>query len=277
MIVLTCISDTEHNGYLWGLKKSCIHHNLELKTIIHQGAWSSHRIKDEIIQKFLTELNPQEVVLFTDGYDAILTSSEGEINEKYSAFDSPIIFSSERNCYPYANFSFLYKKCDSPFKYLNSGGYIGRAGDILELYDSLKEIDYRQPLAPDRQNQWSNQYHWMKVYLFTNNSIKLDTECSIFQTIASDLSFRPNFDENGETNSETVKSELIERERRRSLSDFEFSTNRFFNRVTQSTPCHIHFTSIYLKDFMFSSKMRSVVPWMDEYDLDQNIQSLVKA
>lgn len=68
----------------------------------------------------------------------------------------PIVFSSEINCYPYVNFSYMYKEGNSAFKYLHSSGYSGRAGDLLKLYESPNDVDYHQPLVPDRQNHWSN-------------------------------------------------------------------------------------------------------------------------
>jgi hypothetical protein len=245
-------------AYTLGLKKSCFLYNLNLETIFHEGSWNSHRLKDQYIEKFLSKIHPQEIIFFTDGYDTVFVTNEKEILGKYYALDSPVVFSTEVNCYPYSTFAYLYQG-NRKFKYLNSGGYIGKAGDILQLYKSLKNLDLRQRISADGQYHWSNQYHWTKLYLYFDTCIKLDTDCSIFQTFANDLNFKPNSAVNDEE-----RKRLIEEEISRILSDFELGNYRVFNKVTKSEPCHLHFNSIYLKNFMFSSSMESVLPWMKE-------------
>ncbi|TDB57957.1 glycosyltransferase domain-containing protein [Arundinibacter roseus] len=267
MIVLSCITNAQNKGYQQGLKASCAFFNLEIETIVINGPWRSHRLKDQSIQRFLMRLNPEEIVLFTDGYDVVFVANEKEILEKYQKMNSPVVFSTEANCYPYSTFSYLYQDVSSKFRYLNSGGYIGTAGGILKLHAALKDIDVRQSLAADNTFQWSNQYHWTKLYLYIKNEIKLDTDCTIFQTFANDLSFIP--DAANAHSDNQVRKQQIETEVERIMEDFDFSGNRLINKVTESNPCHLHFNSIYLKDFIFSSKMKDLLPWMNGISVDE--------
>jgi hypothetical protein len=256
MFIITSITDSLNQGYIDGLKASCNYHNLMLETITFESPWKSHRLKDSLVKQFLLKLNPNEIVLFSDGYDAIFIADEKEILAKYHTLNSEIIFSSEINCYPYVTFSYLYNE-KIKFKYLNSGGYIGRVKDILYALNELEKIDDKCPLGVDKIFSWSNQFHWMKLQLYSKLPIKLDSECSIFQTFVNDLSFKPNPDLN-----QFEKDKQINNEVNRVWSDFEIVENRLKNIITDNNPCHLHFNGYYMKSSMISERTKLITPWI---------------
>ncbi len=256
MIIITSITDVSNPSYIDGLKASCNYHNLMLETITFESAWNSHRLKDLLFKKFLQKLNPTEIVLFSDGYDAIFVTDEKEILAKYYALNSEIVFSSETNCYPYTTFSYLYNENATKYRYLNSGGYIGRVKDIINALNELEKIDKKYPLNVDNLFLWSNQFHWMKLQLYSELPIKLDSECSIFQTFVNDLSFKPNPDL-----IQTEKDKQITNEVNRVWSDFEIVGKRLRNIITNSKPCHLHFNGQYMKSSMISPRTQSIRPW----------------
>src|SRR5689334_5162679 len=101
MIVLTVISDPNHGGF-YKLKASCALQNLNLKAIVcnqKEYEMKNHRSKDELIKNYLSELNEEEIVLFTDGYDTLLMASEQEILEKFNHANTALLFSAEADCW----------------------------------------------------------------------------------------------------------------------------------------------------------------------------------
>ncbi|SDG56288.1 hypothetical protein SAMN04487996_1205 [Dyadobacter soli] len=257
MIVITCVTNKDHAGYAKGLAESCRYFGYQLECLEHDGTWPGHRQKDLSLCKFLQAVPSNEIVLFTDGYDTVFVTSEAEIIEKFSSRDVPVLFSAEINCFPYSAFSYLHKPCPSKFRYLNSGGFIGRAGDILDLYQRFDAIEDSHRYLVDNNLRWSNQYRWMKMFLFTEGLIGLDTNCEIFQVFGTDLSV---YDKIRKAPSEQEKSMLRQNEICRILDDFVIG-DRIFNKQTGSHPCHLHFASHLLKNHMFSQELAPCLPW----------------
>lgn len=111
------------------------------------------------------------LILFCDSYDVILIGSPFEIINKYKLFKNKIVFSAEKYCWPNSNLKKLYPLVDSNFKYLNSGGYIGWANDILKIISNFNGL----PNDDDQE-------FFTKEFL-NNDNIILDYNCEIFQTL----------------------------------------------------------------------------------------------
>src|SRR5579872_2061479 len=123
MKVVTCISDAENYGFIHLLKGSCEYFGLPLVTLEHRGNWGSHRKKDAYLLEYLKDLPKHEIVLFSDGYDAMFMCSESEIMAKYRAMDRALIFTAEKNCWPYAELASEYPPSPTQFRYINCGGF----------------------------------------------------------------------------------------------------------------------------------------------------------
>jgi hypothetical protein len=257
MIIVTCITDKHHRGFTDGLLKSVDFFGLNLECICHQGKWEGHRLKDFYINRFLQTVPRSEIILFTDGYDAAFVSGESEILQKFHKINVPVLFSAEVNCYPYPTFSYLHKETVSKFRYLNSGGFMGRAGDLIDLFRRIDHIDTAHKFHVDAMFDWSNQYRWMKAFLFTEELIGLDHSCEIFQTFASDLSI---YNEIRLTPNEDDKVLLKENNIKSVLADFIIN-DRLINKNTNSTPSHLHFNGLFFKNHMFSEVLRPALPW----------------
>ena len=125
-----------------------------------------------------TEKLKNTLLLFSDSYDVINLSSESEIIQKYNRISKmSILFSAEKICWPDKTLKKYYPIASSDYKYLNSGGFIGNAYDILDLlHMKINDND-------------DDQLYFTKIFLFdnkdTNNvpKIKLDYNCEIFQTL----------------------------------------------------------------------------------------------
>ena len=87
-------------------------------------------------------------------------------------FKKPIVFSGEKCCHPDASLSKHFDHIKSPFKYLNSGTYIGYSKNILEMLKSLT-------IKPNEDDQL-----FATKYIIKNPLLcAIDKKCQIFLTL----------------------------------------------------------------------------------------------
>src|ERR1700751_4193390 len=155
-----------------------------------------------------------EYVLVTDASDTFLVAKGDEILEKFARRSCRIMVSAEKNCYPVTLDEMHNPKYIStmPWKYLNSGGYIGKREDVIDLLQVLLEIksDRRMFRSRDRDN---DQYLLSIAYLLSLYPISLDRFCDVFQTLWPGIGKEFGWDQNG----------------------------RLVNTITSSRPCVLHF------------------------------------
>lgn len=228
MKIITVISDEENVGYFL-LKLSCATHDLELVTLVAtQKSFTGNRLKDSLLKAYLVELNYDELIIFTDGYDAMFMAGEDEIVTKFKHFNKNIVFSTETNCWPDKNLAMQYPEQNiSPYKYLNSGGYIGKAGAIIEFLNN-------RSFTSDKFEK-SNQYLWAEIFLKNQKMIGLDTGCEIFCTFSPEAgaAYLPKNDND--------YYEYYNFMRQWFQRNFLIEQARIFNKTTQTWPCHAHF------------------------------------
>jgi hypothetical protein len=249
MKVLTVIND-EKNHYFNLLRLSCALNGLQLVALVSSdNMFYSRRIKDDLLKDYLLDEPNDEIILFTDGIDAVFTASEAEILSKFYQFNSDLVFSAELGCWPDKSLAEFYKSDDSsPFKYLNSGGFIGKIGLIKELIEDnsfdLGNFDN------------SNQYLWTKRYFKNINKIVIDRQCEIFCAFFKDLN-----EENSDLQN-TSKSEEFKNYKLWFDQNFLIEKNRIFNKITKTWPCHAHFNgpSKILMDDSIIDMLYSTIP-----------------
>ncbi|XP_063410328.1 multifunctional procollagen lysine hydroxylase and glycosyltransferase LH3-like isoform X1 [Mytilus trossulus] len=117
------------------------------------------------------------IIMFTDSYDVVFTAGPDEILEKFKKFDSNVIFSAEGFCWPDANLKEQYPEVKPhECRFLNSGGFIGYAKDIVEMvnYKTINDMD-------------DDQLYYTKMFLDKTTRdkwrMKLDTKSEIFQNL----------------------------------------------------------------------------------------------
>jgi len=270
MKVVTCISDAEDYGFMHLLKDSCEHFDLPLVVLEHREKWTSHRNKDAHLVRYLEDLPKHEVVLFTDGYDAIFMCSESEIMAKHHAADRALILSAEKNCWPYAE----HPPAPTRFRHLNCGGFVGEAGLIAERLTPHREV----PASPnsvevDYEYRWSDQYYWMRVYLLHRDLIALDHQAEMFLELGSDAQeLFPTLKDLHQTWPEEEKSKLYARERERLRRACLFVDGRVLHRDTRKMAWQIHFKGTVVKKIAFDNRAgdalaeartSNVIAWMD--------------
>lgn len=227
MKVVTVIND-QRNFHFNLLKLSCALNSLQLIVLVTKDNFRSRRVKDDMLISYLEDIDEDEIVLFTDGFDAIFVSGESEILEKFNKMNMELIFSAESACWPDKSLAENFPLCDTDYQYLNSGGFIGKAGIIKKL---LKDNDF------DIENYVnSNQYIWIKRFFKYPEKIGLDTKCEIFQTFSPEIGSSALHTENKGSflNYYTLMKQWFR-------NNFLIEDGRIFSKITNTFPCHAHF------------------------------------
>ena len=264
MKIITCISDEEDIGYKYALKASCVYHNLDLITLLHTSEWNTHRNKDLYLKNYLGTLPKNEIVLFTDGYDTILIEGEEEILKRYKLISPElgIVISTEKYCSPDKSLANLYPLANTQYRFLNSGGIIGRVADILELLERVSALNSENENIISNQYKWSNQYLWTQVYLKEKSlNIRLDVNCELFQTI-------PNSIESGYKYA--IVSNIQEREKMilnsidTILNEFIMTGGMNIKNISSNTyPIHLHFCGDLMKPAMFMEPFNQFIGFVN--------------
>jgi len=246
MKIVTVINDTSNKIFNL-LRTSCALNGLELVALVSKETnFYSLRLKDQLLYSYLSDMNDNELILFTDGTDAVFLASENEILEKFYKFNTDLLFSTDLKCWPDKSLaSFYNQNTNSPFMYLNSGGFIGKVGLIKEL---LEENDNE-----DDNYSYSNQYVWSKSYIENKHRIKLDTNCDIFCAFYNDIG------------NEYISSDIdkvYELKNQWFEDNFSIENHRIYNKITKTYPCQAHFNgySKLLLDERVFNMVYSAIP-----------------
>lgn len=246
MKVVTVLNDFNEKGFVEFLNPSCEFFKLNAIAIGYEGAFFSNRLKDALLYSYLDTIDEDEIVFFTDAIDAVFVCGEEEILKKFALFKSELVFSAEVNCWPDNLLEKDYPNIEKEFhfKYLNSGGFIGKAGYIKELYQ-------KYPIFETGENQrflWSNQYYWNILFKNEWPRIQLDYLGEIFYNTCIPVS---NNDELLKYLNDPVKiKEMVVSEKKRLDDEITFYNGRMRCNLTGATPCHIHFPGTISKQLM---------------------------
>lgn len=200
---------TDNNEPLQRFEKSCNIHNLNYKVLGLDKEWTGGNMsqgpgggmKLNLLKEELKDYKDEDIILFSDSYDVIFLSYEEEIYDKYLGFNTNMLFSAEKACWPDVNMK-LHFNSDSPYRYLNSGGFMGNVKSIKMLINC--------EFADTYDDQLLMQKNYVKYKDILN--IKLDTRCNIFQTSSN--------------NTNDI--------------DILYGENRIRNNMFNTIPCHYH-------------------------------------
>lgn len=252
MKVITIASDLDNFFLRNLLMHSCEFFGLDLVVLLYTGGqWETHRNKDRLLLKYLEHEDKNELIFFTDAYDTVFLNGASVIQEAFEKANTPLLFSGEVNCWPFQGFTAYYPTQSQPvpYPYLNSGGYIGRAGVITELLQKyehvsitdLKTLCDHQALQgiSEQQYAWSNQYYWTLVYLSQAEVISIDTHASLFLTLGPSYDVLKEHLKDFATRGVQSSIYLSERSRLEDVLNFK-----------EAMPSHIHFNGPFAKQIV---------------------------
>ena len=129
-----------------------------------------------LLRQYLDFLPESDYVLFTDAHDIRIIGSHEEIMARYFQFGSKIVFAAEKNCWPQKALESQYRT-RGPYKYLNSGGFIGEVGALKMFIDeNFQSVSG----VTDDQVFYTNLYLKFQT---DRARVQLDTRCTIFQCL----------------------------------------------------------------------------------------------
>ncbi|XP_008556514.1 procollagen-lysine,2-oxoglutarate 5-dioxygenase [Microplitis demolitor] len=137
------------------------------------GGYKINLLKNAL-KKFKDDDN--KIILFTDSYDVIFSSTLEQIVKKFKSLDARILFAAEKFSWPDKSLASKYPKVYHGEPYLNSGGFIGYASDVYAIITNKKIED-----TDDDQLYYTNVY--LNESLRRKHKIKLDHKCEIFQNL----------------------------------------------------------------------------------------------
>lgn len=176
---------------MWALEQSAKKYGVEVHNLGKDHPWRdpmdglAGMPKIQLVNEYLATLQDDDVVLFMDGYDTFFADDPKVVLERYLQFDADIVFGAESEHWPLIDDDFMRNKwpdTGTPYRYLNSGLYIGRAKALHAF------IAQETPERAKKDDQLYCQLRYLKTlqanidkgYEFPY-TVKLDTEAYIFQ------------------------------------------------------------------------------------------------
>ena len=134
--------------------------------------------KIEFVRKFVEDIDPDTIVIFMDGYDTFINDTKETVLERFLGFDVDLLIGAEENLWPDFDYGTDYPESHTPYRYLNSGQYIGRAGAIKKFLEKTDEDE-----GDDDQAFFHRRFLWHKNRFDWDGAVNvaLDYEAYIFQ------------------------------------------------------------------------------------------------
>jgi hypothetical protein len=142
--------------------------------------------KPKLLLKYLEgEGREADISILTDAWDVLICSSLDEIVFKFRAFNAPIVFNAERNCFPRADLAERFPTCSTPYRFLNSGFIVGQTEAMIEMLRMMKLDEQRDDFQrPDGTWESSNDQTEFQLFWLANcTKATLDTNAVICQTL----------------------------------------------------------------------------------------------
>lgn len=180
---------TEENEALNRFKDSCHKNNIPYKILGLGQEWTGGPAENGVLLqpggaqkinllkedlKTYPDLG-NHIIMFTDSYDVLFNDGPKNIVKKFREMKSAVVFSAEKTCWPDENLKDKYPMTMSPYRFLNSGGFIGYGDHISEIINKV-EVG----------NDYDDQLYYTERFfesLEDGKNIKLDHQQDLFQTM----------------------------------------------------------------------------------------------
>ena len=144
------IASSDQKPELRYLLDSCRHFGIEMNLVGLGRPYLGNGTKIVYLVQFLRKLHPREIVCFTDAYDSFFVKPVHDLEARFTKFHSPWVLTAEDNFYfrltspkmvllnRWVRWNYPASRSTyPPYRFLNSGGFIGYAGHILKLLESF--------------------------------------------------------------------------------------------------------------------------------------------
>ena len=204
-LVVILAAHTPYKGAL--LERSCKRMGVEVVRYKEGEPWPNDYRVGKLVHGLECVLSlPNDVthVMHLDSSDSLVLAGPLEIVGKFEAIrkagDGKILIQGEKNCYPDKRLEQRYGPALSPWRFVNSGGWIAERVDAAIAMRRVADL-----------STYCDQRCWTHAYLNQVVPVEVDESCLIFQSMY-----------------------LQER------NEFTLSGGRLSNLKTGSTPCILH-------------------------------------
>lgn len=168
-----CTVASHETETLKSLITSCKHNNISLDILGLRQPYYGNGSKLLYVEGYLEQFDDDEIVMFVDGYDVLIVSDKKVILQEFLSMNIPFLISVERCCWPINPASHQLPQSLTPFRFINTGSYIGYVGHLKKWLLSFEFI------SKEKDDQFQVFHHYLessenkKFYFF-------DYDCRIF-------------------------------------------------------------------------------------------------
>lgn len=185
--ILVCAVASYPNGLPVGVKiflRSAMRHGIAVELFGTERKWENFYI-DKVV-RLREDLRPlagdYDHVLLLDAADVVFARGLEEVMEASQEWDK-MTFNAERCCYPDPGLAEHYPACETSYKYLNAGCWLGRMPDVLAQMDRLVALVQPGDWSGDDSRLWGDDQLLWTRYLLSGGGIGIDSQCEVFQTL----------------------------------------------------------------------------------------------
>ena len=150
---------------------SCKENGIQLEILGMGQPYVGNTTKLRVMKEYCHRLPDDDLVLFVDAFDVLILADKQEIVSRFLALDVPMLMAMEMNCWPLKSSAPFHPPTSSPFKYINTGGYMGWVKAVRRWLDSFDGT-----LLSGKSDQGAAH----KLFMEKPHLYALDHWCAIF-------------------------------------------------------------------------------------------------
>lgn len=120
-----------------------------------------------------------EHLLIIDAWDVVCLRGVADIVDRFKQFEHPWVASAEMACWPDAELARSYPPSPTPYRYLNSGGFMVKREVAKKFFARTLVTD----LFKLSGFSFSDQHWWHCIHLTHPGLLKLDVHCQLFHSL----------------------------------------------------------------------------------------------
>jgi hypothetical protein len=185
-------------------------HNVNIELIGIGQQYQNLKHKLYVLKDYLQTQNPKTLIICLDAYDTLINNTLNYVISEFKKLNTKILISSEKLfTYQWEKFRDKFDNINSPYKYVNSGTYIGCVEDLKQMLDEVLELGNIHETDVDQGIVGI----WVYNKLDNSQLIQLDINCNLIWVTSGD---------------------------RESLKYNQLNNNKLVNPTTNTSPFIIH-------------------------------------
>jgi len=158
-------------------------YNVDIELIGIGQKYQNLKHKLYILKDYLDTQNPKTLIICLDAYDTLINNTLNYAVSEFKKLNTKILISSEKLfTYQWNAFKDKFDIIDSPYKYVNSGTYIGCVEDLKQMLDEILELSITYETNIDQGLVGI----WVYNNLNKPEIVQLDVNCNLIWVTSGD-------------------------------------------------------------------------------------------